>query len=241
MSSYIYGKDLTFQLYTFEDKTAIPTLPAQTVTGYVFTEAPSRSQAKTGSGSLSTFTKILSGSEAFICTVPAISDPYPEDAVQFRVYWVAVNFIVATSKQVQTVIRAIKVERVSAQDSRIGVTVETLEAKYPTILSYTTTEELQATIDLATIDLVDDLTNKGFDWNKIYHPDQLFNALLVRSLESFYTSQINRDGDKFTILASKAGQRYQSIINSLKLDYDSSFSDQPIEKKKTGGIIWNSR
>ena len=235
--AYVYGKDLVFNLYAYEDKTKITNLPAQTVTGYLFYDQPSRVNAAAGSGNMSSFTQSLTANGTISLTIPAITDPNPSDVLNYRLYWVAVNFILKTAGSTQTVLRSIKVERVGGQDAEIGVSLQTIQDIYPDVLSYLSTGEIDAMISLAKADLLDDLSNKGLDWNQVYQPDQLFNALLFITLVYVYNSQIQREGDRFFVSAEKAGQRYENIKNNLKLAYDSTLGGQKTDEVKSGGII----
>ena len=241
MASYVYGKDLAFNLYTFEDKTKILDLPAQTVQGYLFLDPPSRSQAIAGDGALSSFTQALDANQDIQLEIPAITDPNPSDNLEYRLYYVAVNFILESGEDAQTVIRSIKVERVGGQDTEIGVTVQKIQDIYPDVLSYLTEAEINAMIGLAKADLLDDLTNKGYDWNQIYKPDQLFNALLFNTLVYVYNSQIQREGDRFYTSSMKAQARYESIKNNLRLNYDSTSVGVVDEIATFGTAIWVQR
>ena len=237
--AYVFGRSFTFNLYTFEDRTQITNLPAQTVTGYCFRDQPSRADALSGSGALSgPFTQILAGGTGNISlTVPAIVDQDSSSILNYRMHWIAVNLILATGGQVQTIIKAIRVERASGQDSEIGVTLQSIQDIYPDVTEYLSTGEINAMITLAKADLLDDLTNKGIDWNQVNRPDQLFNALLFNTLTYIYNSQIQREGDRFYVSSAKAQTRYESIKSNLKLAFDATQMGATTEVVKTGGQI----
>ena len=241
MPAYVYGKDLTYYLYAFEDKTKITNLPAQTVQGYLFLDQPTRAIAAAGTGALQSPTQSLTANGTIALTLTAITDPNPGDILGYRLYWVAVNFILKTAGEVQTVIRAIKVERVSGQDAEIGVTYAKIVAIYPDVVNYLTEAEVNEMITLAKIDLLDDLTNKGFDWNQVNKPDQLFNALLFNTLVYVYNSQIQREGDRFAFSSAKAQARYDSLKTNLRLEYDSTMSGMTTNIEPVGSPIFLER
>lgn len=239
--AYVYGKDLVYNLFTFEDQREISDLPTQTVTGYLFENAPSRAQAASGEGALETFTQSLTEGQKIQLSIPAISDPYPNEYTDFRHFWVAVNFVLEAGEDVQTVVRAIKVNRVAGHDVEIGVNLQSIIDIYPDVLQYLNDTQINALIALARLDLLDELSNKGFDWSRIHKPDQLFNALLSNTLVYIYNSQIQDAGDRFSASSEKAQTRYESLKNNLKLQYDSTLSGIDTEKVEIGGTIWLSR
>jgi hypothetical protein len=241
MPAYVYGKDLIFYLHAFEDKTKITTLPAQTVQGYLFLDQPTRAAAAAGTGALQSTTQTLAANGTIALPLTPITDPNPNDILGYRLHWMAVNFILKTAGAVQTVIKAIKVERVSGQDAEIGVTYSKVVEIYPDVVNYLTESEVNAMITLAKADLLDDLTNKGFDWNQVNKPDQLFNALLFNTLVYVYNSQIQREGDRFYVSSAKAQQRYDSLKSNLRLEYDSTMSGMTTDLEPTGGIIFLDR
>lgn len=236
--AYVYGRSFTFNLYTFEDRTQITNLPAQTIQAYCFRDQPSRADASSGSGALSSPTQILAGGNANISlTIPAIVDQDPTNLLSYRLHWIAVNLILQAGGQVQTIIKAIKVERASGQDSEIGVTLQSIQDIYPDVLSFLSSGEINAMITLAKADLLDDLTNRGIDWNQVHRPDQLSNALLFNTLTYIYNSQIQREGDRFYVSSAKSQARYESIKANLKLAFDATQAGDKTNVVKTGGQI----
>jgi hypothetical protein len=235
---YVFGTDFNFKLFLYQDKTKITSIPAQTINAHIFKDSPSRSSAASGVGALQSKTQVLAtGSEPISIAFDALVDDDYAGSLDYRLYYVCINLRLKAAAQIQTIIRAIKVERVSGQDIEIGVTLENIKGIYPDVNEYLSDPELQTMLDLAKIDLVEDLSSKGFDWNQIYSPDQLFNALLQNVLVSVYNSQINRDVDKFTRLADKAQARYEIIKGNLKLAYDATGAGSQTETRKAGGLI----
>jgi len=218
--NYIFGKDFDYKLYTYEDGKRIQSIPAQTITSYLFDAQPSRASAANGTGAIATFTTTHASGNVITVAVDAVDDPDPSSLTHGWLYWIAVNFKLDNSEQTQTVLRAINIERAVGQDSIIGVTAAKIKEAYPAVDSYASPEEIEAMIQLAHVDLLDDLKNRGFQWAQINSPDQLFNALLFKSLNYVHVSQIQRQGDGFFVKAEMAQRRYEGIITNLKLLID---------------------
>ena len=238
---YLFGKDIEYKLYSFEDGTALPTIPAQSYTAYVFTDtnAPNRTQAIAGTNSFATIAGSHTVGHANVIqfTIPAIDDPDPNANVKEYRYWVSINFVLKTGEQTQTILRSLPIARVSAQDKQIGVTASKIESMYPDVYSYLSEDQVSAQIALAQSLLVADLKNKGFIWAQIYRPDELFSALLFKSLEFVYMSQIKNNGDKFAILADSANKNYTAVISNINLSYDDSIAGVITSTVRPSGII----
>lgn len=237
---YIFGKDIEYSLFAYEDGVAIASIPAQSYTAYIFTDQnqPSREEAIAGTGALATINATHTSGGTLTFTIPAISDPNPNAVTQTYSYWVAVNFVLKTAGQTQTIVRDLRISRASAQDRAIGVTTSKIVSIYPEIYSYLNQAQVEAMISISQENLVNDLRNKGFEWAKIYRADQLFTTLLFKSLEMIYLSQVNRQGDKFLVLAESAKESYMKAINNLQLSFDESQTGQETSKVNAGGGVF---
>lgn len=236
---YVFGKDFTYDLYFYEDERAIANnaIPNQIVTAYVFRESPSRDIARNGTGAQQTISMSHTGAQPIALPVVAIPDPSPDSSIDKYIYWIAAKLKLKPGGTDEIVIRSFYIERVSAQNTQIGVLAANILDIWPDVYSYLTEAQVNSMISLATMDIKDDLSNKGYDWNSIYHPEQLFNALLFNTLSYIYNSQINTLGDRFALLADKTEKRYKSIMQSLKLDYDSSMSGQVTSEERPGILM----
>lgn len=234
MSEYVFGKDILYNLFTYEDGEKITALPTQTVTGYIFRPQPDRAAALAGTGAISSFTQSLTAGDDIQLTIPAVSDPDPTGGVTHYTYWVAVNFVLKTGGQVQTVLRAIEIYRVFGQDSDIGVTTSKVIEVFPDITAYITTSQIESMIALARAEIVADLDNKGMQWASIHEPKQLYHALLFNSLFYVFGSQ----GERFEAQAQSAKQSYENTKRALRLSYDTSQTGQQAEVRRTGGPLF---
>lgn len=238
--NYVFGKGFDFNIYTYENGDRIQSIPSQTVTSYLFTEQPSREIARAGTGAARTITHSHTTGNVLSVPVTDINDPDPASLTNYHVYWLAVNFILEADAQVQTVLRALKVERATGHDELIGVTAAKIVEAYPDVQSFLSPDQIESMIQLAQVDMLDDLKNKGFQWAEIYRPAELFNALLFKSLTYIHQSQIQRQGDRFFVSADASQRRYEGIISTLKISYDEAQAGT-ITQARTGGIIYSKR
>jgi hypothetical protein len=132
-------------------------------------------------------------------------------------------------------------ERVSGKDRTIGVTIQKIKEAYPDVGAYLSDANIEALIRLAQTELLADLLNKGFHWAEINKPDQLFNALLFKSLWYVHSSQIQRQGDRFSVSAELASRNYQATIKALQIEIAHEGHEDEKKSVKAGGTVWLSR
>lgn len=233
---YTFGKDISYTLYAYESGDKLPVIPSQSYSVHVYKQKPERVDAFTGVGSENTINATHVSSNVLTFTVPAIDDPDPDSQIKSYTYYLAIIFKLQDSEQSQLIIRALPIERVHGKDKTIGVTVDKILEAYPNVLSYLAIENLEAFIKLAQTELLSDLANKGFLWAEINRPEQLFNALLFKSLFYVHSSQIQRDGDRFSVGAEIAAKSYDNTIRNLKLDIGAD--DETPKKESAGGVVW---
>lgn len=236
---YPFGKDISYTLYAYDSGDKLPVIPSQNYSVHVYKQKPERVDAFTGVGSESTINAMHIASNVLTFTIPAIDDPDPDSQIRNYTYYLAIVFKLQDSEQSQLIIRALPLERVHGKDKSIGVTVDRILEAYPDVLSYLAIENLEAFIRLAQTELLTDLANKGFHWAEINKPEQLFNALLFKSLWYVHGSQIQREGDRFSVSAEIASKSYDNTIRNLKLDIGAD--DEQPKKELAGGVVWLSR
>ena len=241
---YSFGRDIAYKLYTTEDGIELAPLPNQTITAYVFREQVSREDSISGDGAIATITySHLLATHANIIqfTIPAIDDPFPNTITQIYYYWISINFVIKTGEQVQTITRSLPMSRAVGHDKTIGVTASQIVNIYPDVYQYLSEDQVTSIIAMASKNLVNDLKNKGYAWANIHRPDQLYDALLFKSLDYVYASQVQRQGDKFAFLYEKAKQSYESIIANLNLSFDDSLAGAQTSQIRPSGIILGVR
>lgn len=222
---YPFGQNITYWFYPLLDNetASIPTaVQTQTPSIYLFDEsAPVRSNAASGSGSIGTITTWTWSSQkkAWSFIIPAINDPSPDSNIPNRVYWIAVNFILQTAGQIQTIIKPIQLERVAGHDKVVSVTEEDLRAYFPQVDAYSSDVQRRAFISQAIEEVKGELRSKGYEWAKITRADRLDFCVIYKTLAMIMLGQIQEPGDKFSIKYQEYKAGFQSNLDSLKFEY----------------------
>lgn len=222
---YPFGQNITYWFYPLLDNNTanIPSVvESQSPSIYVFGEnAPSRSNAATGTGSLQTISSWNWSSQkrSWSFVISAISDPSPDSNITTRIYWVAINFILQTAGQVQTVIRPLQLERVVGHDRVVSVTEEDLRSYFPQVDAYSSDIQRRAYISQAAEEIKGELKARGYEWAKITRADRLDLCVTYKALSLIMLGQIQEPGDKFSIKYQEYKAGFQSNLDSLKVEY----------------------
>lgn len=232
-----FGKSFTYTVTAYDDGSKIPSIPTQTVDAFIFDTRPSRADASDGTGAIQSQNYSHTADDIIEIPFDAVDDPEPTGTISRHTYYVAVNFVLEAAEQVQTIIREVIFERVSAKDKIIGVTRDQIEQVYPDIYSFLSDAQVEAHIELARKELIADLKNQGTEWSQVHNPDELYNALLFKALQYVHASQIQRQGDRFSVLENSSKAAYQSVIRNLKLTVDSDKDGAPDSQRRTGGLL----
>ena len=239
-----FGKSFTYQFFPLADEVALTSLPSQTPAIYVFDDSgrPGYAEASAGTGAVQTVTSwTANGHNGYDITIAAIDDPDPDSTLARRTYWIAINFILASSEQSQCLIRALEMERVTAHHKRITVTSSDLQAFWPAINSYCTLVELDGMLDLSRAVIREDLRNKGFEWATLYRPDRLYHACVYKALDLACLSQLQQQGDKFDKLHEQFSRFFEQIMAGLKIEIDANLDGSPDGKASPGGWSFLAR
>jgi hypothetical protein len=222
---YPFGQNITYWFYPLLDNgsASIPTaVQSQTPAIYVFDESvPSRSNAASGSGNLQTITAWTWSAQkkAWSFTIPAISDPYPDSNIPTRTYWIALNFILQSAGQTQTIIKPLQLERVVGHDKVVSVTEENLRTYFPQVDAYSSDVQRKAYISQATEEIKGELKAKGYEWAKITRADRLDLCVTYKALSLIMLGQIQEPGDKFSIKYQEYKSSFQANLDSIKFEY----------------------
>lgn len=226
---YPFGQDLTYSFYPLiEDApaTIATALQSQTPTIYVFSSAPSRSQAAAGTGAVGsaiTSWTWMADRNCWDFTIPAVNDPDPSSSQDTATYYVGVNFKLKTGGQTQTAIRALELVRVRGHNLSVTVSPNDLRDYYPEIDAYVTSPaQLLAYIDRATEDVRIKLRTVGIDWRRITRADRLNTAVTLRALQLSMFAQVQQGNDKFVFKYNELKEWFESHLESLRLEYDSN-------------------
>lgn len=222
---YPFGQNITYWFYPLldNDTASIPAaVTSQTPAIHVFDESvPSRSNALSGSGSLQSITSWTwnSSKKAWSFTIPAVADPHPDSNIPTRTYWIALNFILQTAGQTQTVIKPLQLERIVGHDKVVSVTEENLRAYFPQVDAYSSDVQRRAYISQAVEEIKGELRAKGYEWAKITRADRLDLCVTYKALSLIMLGQIQEPADKFSIKFAEYKANFQSNLDSLKVEY----------------------
>jgi len=244
--SYPYGQDITYYFYPQVDNAAAVAIPTQNPTIYVFTDSnkPNRAAAIAGTNKLgSAITTWTVDGKGFYFTIPAISDPDVNSTQSERIYWLAINFILKSGGQTQTVIKALPMERVQGQEKSLSVTVSDLQALFPDVRSYLSDAQLNIMVENALSEIKATLLNKGFKWAQIQRPDMLKTATIFLVLCQVMLSQRKDINDNFDLNYNEFKALYSSSMNGLKLEYDENKDGEATEEEQrdVGGYVFLTR
>lgn len=237
--SYPYGKDFDYYFYPLIDDEAVASIPSQQPDVYIFDDSvgmPSRTDAAAGTGAVQTISTWAAVQNGFKITVLALTDPDPTGNVNCRTYWIAINFLLKAGGQVQTVLRALDMERVVSQEKSVGVSPSDLTTMWPEIAAYASDTTLQAAIDLATEEVKSILLNRGYEWSSVMRPDRLALAIKTRALMQIESQQRQQAGDNFDRNYTDHKLQYKSYLDSLQIEYDANEDGKEDAKVEAAGF-----
>ncbi len=210
-------------------------LPTQTPSIYIFTDNPTLSDARDGTGAaqtVSTWSQNASSPYECTYTIDAIDDPDPESAIPYRTYYEAINFTVESGEQVQTVVRTIDIERASGGAENASVVYTDLVEVYPAITAYASNNQLGSFINIATDNIEMKLKGKGVRWSDIQNVDELKRAIAYRSIQLLSESQIVNGDDKFSIRAQLYKDKTAESLTDVELFIDTNRDGIPDQVAK---------
>lgn len=225
-----FGKDFTRYFYPLVDDAApVTILSSQTPAIYFFDTQPSRTAASAGTGAVQTVAAWTwnAGSSGWSYTVTAINDPDPTSTLTVRTYWEAINFRLQSAGQIQTVVRAFDLQRVSGHAVSVGVNDEMLREYFPQLDSCSTEVQRAAYVTLAVEDVKSRLKSKGYDWAKVTRPDRLTIAIAYKVLYMIMLVQLQQGNDKYAVKYAEFKKIYESMIEGLTLEYDANEDGLP--------------
>lgn len=244
---YPFGRDIQFKWYPLSDDVELLDFPVQgaSLNIYVYaTESrPTLSEARTGTNktgaAITSWTAIPSG---FQFVIPAISDIDPTSETRTRVFWVAINYILKTGGQVQTVVEPLVMTRAFGQQSAIGVAPADLIALYPGVSGYATEADIAEAIAYATEMLKAYLKAGRFYWAQIKDPESLATVIKVRAMMHIEFNQSQGQNDQFDRAYKEHQKEYDALIKSLELAYDADKDNKADEQKAAiGGYSFGIR
>lgn len=242
---YSFGQSFTFWFYPLDREGNAVSLSSdmqsQTPAIYVFTDQPSRSGAADGTGALQSITSWAwdAGKAGWSFSVDAIDDPDPNSNVVQRTYWIAINFRLDASEQIQTVLRSLDLERVTGHTRAVEITENDLRDYYPHIDAYSTTTQRLTYIRVGLSQVKSTLKAKGFEWAKLHRPDQLKAVVCYRALAMLFLTQAQAGNDKFAALYQEFKGLFETELSGLTIAYDADDDgDADAEVPAPPGVAW---
>lgn len=219
---YPFGKSFDYNFFPLLNNVELGAIPTQEPDVYIFGDSgqPSRAAAASGSGSLLAITEWSAITGGFKIEVPPILDPDTGSPTGNRRYWIAINFVLEEDEQVQTIIRALDMERPWSHETRVGLTSTELTTLFPEIASFATTTTINAAISLAQEECKSILLNKGYEWAQIKSPERLKLAIQARAMAQLMLNQKRQPGDNFEFNYNEYKKQYKSYLDSIRLEID---------------------
>lgn len=216
-------------------------IPDQTSAGYLYDRRPSRAEAFLGTGAMQTRVAILSSAENISFNFDAVNDPYPDQEAPALDYWVVCKYKADLAGDDLIIYQPIILERPESHPSEIGVTAQDLLQYDPSLKSYLTDNELGAYINVALLEIKDDLKQRLFRWSRINDPEELRLLIIYKAMAHAYMGQTQSPNDKWIGLKEKKEAQYLTKWNSLKVTYEANSQQSPITKERLGGPIYMVR
>lgn len=230
MRRYFFGKSFVVN-YQFvegcEPSTDSPSIA-------LFSEKPTKDEASTVTGSFkigSTITSWGNGNypNTKTITIPAIEDPDPDADPIIDIYYLAINYTLVASGQVQTVIVPFEICRVHGTISGHTVTIDEVLKVFPTIEYYIEAGELESFIAIALQEIEIDLKKKGVRFDQLSNQNDLTYPIALKAAALASHSEFKDNTDKFYQRYLDLTKKYDGILDSLPLHFDNNQDGEPEE------------
>lgn len=239
--SYLFGQDFTYNFVPVDPENGQTVNPvAQTPAIYVFDEKPSRTVAAAGTGAIQSITSWDEATAGIRpITVDAIDDPDPTSDSITEQYWIAINYIISSGEQTQTILKRLKMARATSQESLIGADAEDIKDVAPAISEYYSDGELNDFVTFATDDLKDELGAAQVEFARVRNPDRLLRVVVYKALVYAYTEQIQTQNDKHDRKRDLYQGRFERALAAVRLDYDSENTGDATEETTPSTTEWS--
>jgi len=238
ISRYYFGKDLSVK-YTYPEAAE----PVGNPTIYLFRDMPGREAARAGTGALQTVSTWADDDEVpntKSFTVAAFNDPEISSTISGREYFLAINYELEASEQVQTDVKRLFVSRAGGSLTHHGVDLEAVVSAYPTLASYLSNDDIEDQIQLA----IDEISAviMPVDWDKVTNKDQLYFPILCKAIANSCLSEFVEEGDRFSKRYEIFEKKYADYMANFVVKADSDVSgDTDDTKLVTQDFVLNFR
>ena len=230
---YSFGRDITYKFYplkeeSFTDKFEDIALLTDTPDIYVFADRPDRAKALAGTSNLASITSWTNtdDGDGKEFTIPALDDPDVDSAKDIYSYYIAVNFTLQDTEQVQTVIRLLPMRRVIGHASTAEPSLQQIVDIYSEAQKYFADYKIENAVKVAFQNIKVELQAKGFEYCSIWNPDALQNCIAYKALSSLALTQFSGTGvweSRFEEWRDTAS----SLLSSIRLYLDKDMDGAP--------------
>lgn len=230
-----FGKSLTYTLYLYgaNGQGVEPYNPEDyTPSIYLFDNLPTRDQAMTGEGAMIGYTVaewVVEGNGITV-TIPPVADPSPNSQVSEEDYYLAIVYQLDELGEEQLILKRITYERPSTQFNALTLTQADLEALDATIKRLWGSPNVPEITDLNASVLKQirgHFKRLGYRWERLSDTDDLKEAAAYYALHLLFVSQIRSTADFADRKQGIYLGKYQEMIASIVLPYDSNGDDEP--------------
>lgn len=224
MTNPVFGKSITRQ-FAADDGQSYLTIPVQSPTIYLFSEAPAFSAAQAGTGAIQKISTWTQEPQKFSAEYQfaAVEDPSPEGTVISRGYWEAINYLAETEGETQTRIRYFEISKPDIPDELPGTSIDDIKSVFPSINSFVTDTQILKFVGLAESQARIDLESRGaeYKWGRFKKLSKLKLCVAYKTIELIAVSEVVKGAeDKWVWLVDHFKESYIQTIKKLTLPYD---------------------
>lgn len=242
MITYFFGKD--FVIYYKYEVDSIPAATAPTIA--VYSQAPSETDAAACTGTYKVGSTISTWADANTrpntkkISIPAVDDPMTLTGIQD--YYLAINYYLQSSEQVQSIIVPFNMKRVSGTISAPEVDPIDIKKFYPTVGHRVDDVTLDDFIDVAIDEIKGDLEKRNVRWDQVVNQNILFRSIVLKAAALSAYSEFTVKGDQQYTRWEDYTRQYTAEIDGAKLKVDTN-QDGLVEKEvsKQSFFIVNSK
>lgn len=244
MEKYYFGKDLkVFFAYQLD---SIPSADSPSIC--VFSEKPTRDEAQACAGIYKVGSTITSWADSKtrpnnkLIAITAISDPDPDSDTIEDEYYLAINYTLKASGQVQTIIRPFIINRVTAQISAPNVNPKDIKRLLPIIGKRIDDVILDDFIDVACMLIKAELSKRGYKWEQVTNQSDLHLPILYKAASLAEHSEFKNETDEHYVRARDYQTEYDNLISNLVIKVDTNQDGQAeAATSKNTTILFNMK
>ena len=233
MNPYNFGQDFEYKFAVFNDKSgSYKSLAAVTDTPaiYIYDHKPTRENASSGADSpVATITDWANDTETTgkKITIPAITDPEPNNEWKVHEYWIAINYVLVNGGDSFLDLRLIKLSRPKTTGAPFSAQTSVLQEIFSKVGSYASASDQATKIALARKLVAAEFEGNGFDWCELYEPQDLNLAISYRALAELFSTSKFIGTEEIGELADRFRDNSDKLIKYLKLLFTTKQNGQP--------------